>query len=173
MSLKLKELKPTSLMRVMVECPYCQGSLMNKRVLLGNKSSIKLIGKLTEDEKGVGEELYLSSYYGDYKIKTGFEIPEGAVVEFYCSKCLKSLCENTPCNLCQAPLVNVQLEGKGMMKYCLDAYKRRLPQELRENPIDGRLQFCSRRGCGNHFVNFANSEVNLKDFYDKYASFIE
>lgn len=125
-----------------VECPFCQKSLMDDEHHIKEHPSIEFLGTLPA-EAGGGEDLIrLSAYYGDYQVETSLVIPPGVVVEFRCPFCKSLLTSTRLCELCTAPMVAAAF------------------------PRGGRIQFCSRRGCKKHLIEFDDLEEELRAFYE-------
>jgi hypothetical protein len=106
-----------SLLLMEVTCPKCGAELTEGEY-------IPLDGRLAD---GTGHSVIkLSAYFGDYKLETDLNIPEGAIVSFSCPKCEESLTISSTCGACKAPLASLDLK-KG-----------------------GHVDFCTRRGCPGH-----------------------
>lgn len=123
-----------------VKCPHCRKSLMDDEVLLHENPSIKM-NIVTPDDRGV---IYLCSIYECYDHQTDVKIEKGTVVDFYCPKCNKELLVSEECGVCSAPMVNFVLQ------------------------VGGRVSFCSREGCPNHYVAFQDLSSELAKFYHEY-----
>lgn len=134
---------------VEVMCPYCQRSLMDSEHPLSGAPSITLLGKMPEDSGGGEGLIRLSSYYGDYTVDTALVIPPGTVVEFFCPYCRNALTSTRDCEDCKAPMVALQF------------------------PRGGRVQFCSRRSCKRHLIEFEDPESELREFYRQFSPFLE
>ncbi len=128
-----------------VNCPYCQKSLMNKHHRLKDIPSIELIGKLSPDAGSTEGIIRLSAFYGDYQIETGLVIPADTIVEFKCPFCHRELTSSRECESCRAPMVALEF------------------------PRGGKVQFCSRRGCKKHLIEFEDPEEELRAFYEQYS----
>ncbi len=98
-------------------CPNCNAELTE-----GHKVHLDAYIKDTNQEATI----YLSAMFGDYTIDCDVEIPPGAIVEFRCPVCERSVMLQIPCRLCGAPMASLNLV-KG-----------------------GSVEFCSRRGCKGH-----------------------
>ncbi|MBM3329577.1 MAG: hypothetical protein FJY67_08940 [Calditrichaeota bacterium] len=134
---------------VEVVCPYCSKSLMNGEHPIKEAPSIALWGRLPSSEGGAEGLIRLSAFYGDYQIETTLVIPADVVVEFICPFCRHLLASTRGCEACRAPMVALQF------------------------PRGGRVQFCSRRGCRKHLIEFDDTEEQLRAFYREYSPFIE
>ena len=69
------------------------------------------------DENQDGE-IYLSAIFGDYALETDLKLPAGAVVDFRCPICDRSLMLQMPCKLCGAPMASLNLKGGGVLEFC-------------------------------------------------------
>lgn len=127
---------------IQVECPHCQRDLIDKQHLIGGTGSISLNGELPDGTKGV---IQLSALYGDFTIDTALKIPNGTVVEFSCPYCRQSLKSGRKCESCDAQMAAMQL------------------------PQGGKVQFCAKRGCKGHLLEFVNPEEDLRSFYEQYS----
>lgn len=65
--------------------------------------------------------LYLDPVYGSHdNVEEGIEIPDGAVVEFFCPECGVSLASpDEKCQLCASPLFVFNLPKGGIVEGCL------------------------------------------------------
>ncbi|MCK4545269.1 hypothetical protein KAU43_06985 [candidate division WOR-3 bacterium] len=124
-----------------LKCPVCSKSLMDKEKIINGKPSVKL----NIDIQGKEGHIWLSSIYGDYKYETDIEIPDDAIVRFFCPVCGDELKAENKCDICSAPMIPLNLEE------------------------GGRVRFCSRKGCTNHVIEFKNPEIALKLLYDTYS----
>lgn len=134
---------------VEVACPFCQRSLMDSENPISGIPSITLLGKMPSEAGGAQGLIRLSAYYGDYTVDTALVISPGIVVEFYCPFCRHSLTSTRECDSCHAPMVALQL-SRG-----------------------GRVQFCSRRSCKKHLIEFEDLENDLREFYRQFSPFLE
>lgn len=72
------------------------------------------------DYSGKKGPLYLDPRYGSFENKYTFEIPDGAVVRFYCPRCGTDLSNpEETCALCSAPMFNLHLPRGGLLEGCL------------------------------------------------------
>lgn len=126
---------------LVVNCPICSKNLMDQKNQVDNEPSINLIIG-TEKEKGM---IWLSSVYGSYNYSSEVEIPNGEIASFHCPHCQTSLNSKVVCNVCEAPMVDFDLD------------------------MGGRVSICSRSGCKNHAVAFEDLTVALKKFYEEYG----
>jgi len=90
-------------------------------------------------------QMVFSSIYGSYDYETNVDIPDNAIVRFFCPVCGKELKSESKCDVCNAPMIPINLEE------------------------GGRVRFCSRKGCTNHVIEFKNPELALKLLYDNYS----
>jgi len=111
---------------IAVKCPACGASLMNEDHQIDGLPAVRLQAK-------VGPQIgfvYLSQIYGSYK-KHFVDVDEedGLIADFSCPNCdqafpVEGICE------CKAPMIGLQLQVGGMIK------------------------FCSRNGCRRHSLEF-------------------
>jgi len=123
-----------------VKCPYCRKSLMDEEHQLYGFPRIKL-NIVTPEERGV---IYLCSVYECFDHKADVEIEKGTVVDIYCPHCNKELLVKEECKHCGAPMADLVLKA------------------------GGRVSFCSRAGCPNHYVAFTDLSTELAQFYNEY-----
>lgn len=126
---------------VQVKCQLCNESLMDNEHLLNGKPSIKLNIQL-ENARGI---IRLCSIYNCYDHKSNIEIPDDKIAEFICPHCNQVLNSQENCDKCSAPMVPFNLD------------------------IGGKVAFCSRSGCKNHYVAFENPHDAVSRFYDEYG----
>lgn len=122
------------------KCPVCEALLMDKEHTVDNEPSIRLNIKSGEN-KGV---IYLSSVYGSYNYICDFTPARDLPAEFSCPICNSVLISDKKCNICNAPMIPLYLD------------------------IGGEVDFCSRAGCKNHFVEFNDLTNALNRFYEEY-----
>jgi predicted RNA-binding Zn-ribbon protein involved in translation (DUF1610 family) len=127
---------------VKVRCPHCNESLMDKTHLINNKESIYMNISFPSELKGA---IRLSSIYGDFNYTSDLLIPEDQVVDFFCPHCGENLKrQQLECDSCSAPIVSLNCT------------------------VGGRVSFCSRHGCKNHYVVFDNLDTAIRKFYSEY-----
>jgi len=131
----------TNTVSVSVDCPFCKKSLMDNKILLLEKPSIKLNIKIGDVRGGI----LLCSIYGSYEHVSDIDITDGAIAEFSCPHCNKILNTKEECDKCGAPIVGFLLD-KG-----------------------GKVAICSRKGCSKHYVAFEEIGIMLKKFYDEFG----
>ncbi len=124
-----------------LKCPVCGESLMDDDHLVDNKPSIHLNVEIA-DKKGV---IRLSSIYGSYNYSTKLEMPQGEVAKFSCPHCKSQIISDTECLSC----------GSFMVPFYLD--------------MGGKVNVCSKNGCKNHFVEFEDLSVAMKNLYQQYG----
>ncbi len=133
------------MLSVQVNCPYCQKSLMDDEHHIKDGPSIALLGQLPPEFGAKEGFIRLSAYYGDFKIDTTLVLPTGVVVEFHCPFCRHLLTSTRLCEICKSPMVALEF------------------------PRGGRVQFCSKRGCTKHLIEFEDPEEELRAFYREYS----
>lgn len=128
------------LLSLKVKCPLCGESLMDYTHCLNEKPSIKLKIEVSNNQ-GV---INLCSTYGCYDKIASIPLIENQIAGLYCPHCSKNLAGINICNLCEAPIVDFNLD-KG-----------------------GKVHICSRVGCTKHFVSFEDIYETLTNFYHEY-----
>lgn len=125
---------------VQVKCPHCGKSLMNSAKKLDAVPSIEV--NLTY--AGKHAPLYLSSFYGSYKVETELNMPVGKVAGFRCPHCKVDLKSTRKCDACSSQMIAFELKA------------------------GGQVQICSRRGCKKHVLEFQDPAGELQAFYKSY-----
>jgi NADH-quinone oxidoreductase subunit E len=110
---------------VSVSCPNCNRSLMNDEYLLDGYPMVRVTASFGRKHGW----MRLSSLYGDYRTRSEYEIPKGAVLHFFCPKCHAELRSGRLCPDCDAPTILLLVRG------------------------GGTIQLCSRRGCKQHLLD--------------------
>ncbi len=123
-----------------VKCPVCGVSLMDPEHTVDNSPGIKLNIRSYENRGNI----YLSSIYGSYNYICDFTPARDEQAEFSCPACKSVLISEKKCSICKAPMVPLYLD------------------------IGGVVEFCSRAGCKNHFVEFDDLAQALNKFYQDY-----
>ena len=133
------------MIEIEVKCPHCGKSLMDEDHKIDDAPSIGLVI--------VGREkmgwLRLSSLYGSYSIESEFPTVEKELYLFYCPHCNRSLAGPRVCRACEAPMVPLAFVAGGV------------------------VQFCSRRGCRKHLVEFEDLDTEMSAFYSHYSTFFK
>ena len=128
------------MIQVKVNCPYCKNSLMDSENLLDGSPSVHVVVQYGNKRGNV----YLSSVYGSYNIKSEIDLPINEIFIFFCHRCNSVLITTHLCEECHAPMVAFDfIEGS-------------------------RILICSRRGCKKHFIEFENLEKQITAFYSAY-----
>ena len=126
-----------NLVSLRVKCPVCGHSLMDETRQIDNCPSIKL--KVDVGEKsGV---MNLSSVWESYNYHCTIETPKNEILKLSCPHCNSNIQGKTDCQVCNAPLVRLDLE------------------------VGGNVCICSRMGCKSHFVKFVDFSFALKKLY--------
>lgn len=113
---------------VRVSCPRCNRSLMDADHFLDGYPMVRVTASFRRKHGWVR----LSSLYGDYRIESEYEIPQGAIVHFFCPSCHAELRSTRLCANCDAPMIILAVRS------------------------GGTVQFCSRRGCKAHQLDLAD-----------------
>jgi ssDNA-binding Zn-finger/Zn-ribbon topoisomerase 1 len=128
-------------MSLRLKCPHCGHSLMDKEQLIDNVPGIYLDIEC-HGKKG---QIWLSSIYGSYNYKATIDLPKGEISKLSCPHCHDHISSKTECASC----------GAYMVPFYLD--------------MGGKVNVCSRIGCKNHFVEFDDLSVALRQFYQEYG----
>ena len=125
---------------ISVKCPHCGKSLVSATKKLDKVPALEV--NLTY--AGKHAPLYLSSLYGSYMVEIALNVPSGKVAGFRCPHCKADLKILRKCEACGAQMVAFDLkEG-------------------------GQVQFCSKRGCKKHLLEFQNPDNEVQAFYKSY-----
>ena len=127
----------SNIISLLVKCPHCDKLLMDDNHLLHDKPSVK-INVVSEKERGV---IWLCSVYGCYDHESNIEINKGDVINFFCPHCNKSLMRDIKCQICEAPMIGLNIK------------------------TGGKVNVCSRSGCENHYVVFDDLAGAINKFY--------
>jgi hypothetical protein len=111
---------------------------MDEKRPVDNCPSIKLNIKIGEEDPGV---IHLSSVWESYNYISSIEIPKKEIIHLFCPQCNSEISGHTQCELCEAPMIPLDLE------------------------MGGHVCICSRMGCRNHFVKFVDLSFALKQLY--------
>lgn len=106
-------------------CPACNHSLMDSEELINNEDSIRLTIETADENVG---RVHLSSVYGNYNYVSKLRVPENEIVRFFCPSCDSHLTNGEKCEICDAPMVSLEVNG------------------------EKKVSFCSRNGCENHTI---------------------
>lgn len=102
-----------------VEHPTCPNghSLLCGTVKIHNLSSIKAKAIVNEIEGFI----YIDPIYGSFdNIIEGMKIPEGSIVELFCSECGISLTDSSErCQVCASPMFVFHLPNQSIVEGCL------------------------------------------------------
>ncbi|MBN1151324.1 hypothetical protein JXA84_08915 [candidate division WOR-3 bacterium] len=124
-----------------VKCPKCGKSLMDPEHMINGQPSV-LLDIVFEGKKSC---VWLSSVYGDYSHDIGIDMDLNKTADFFCPKCGANLAEDFNCSFCGALMCSLGLEQGGL------------------------VNFCTRRGCKNHSLEFKDLEHVAKMFEDKFG----
>lgn len=113
---------------VSVSCPSCNRSLMTREHLLDGHPMVRVTASFGRKHGW----MRLSSLYGDHRIESEYNIPEGAVVHFFCPRCHAELRSTRLCPHCDAPMIILLVRG------------------------GGTVQLCSRHGCQEHMLDLGD-----------------
>ncbi len=126
-----------------VKCPKCGKSLMDPEHKLDNMPGIRLKIK-HQQQSGL---IWLSSVYGSFEVKSEIPLMDGEIYEFSCPFCKLVFSNEVKCVACSAPMNHVLLES------------------------GGKINFCSRKGCNKHSVEFEDISIALKQFYENFDQY--
>lgn len=116
---------------VSVSCPRCNHSLMEPDHLIDGSPSIRVTMSFDRQHGW----LRLSALYGSPNLEAEYEIPDEAVVDFFCPHCHAELKGASTCSECDAPMVVMIVRAGGV------------------------VQICSRRGCRGHMLDLNGSSL--------------
>jgi hypothetical protein len=89
----------------------------------------------------------VDSFYGKFENVEDREIPDGAVVEFFCPHCRVSLeASGDRCGVCSAPMFVLHL------------------------PHGGVVEACQRKACFHHKLRLVSDEEELQRLFDRLAT---
>lgn len=123
-----------------VQCPSCKHSLMDSDKMIDGYSSVRVVIQYG-DKRGT---LFLSSVYDSHNNVSEIDVPLDEKVLFFCPLCNSDLLTTTRCDKCNAPMASFELSQ------------------------GGKLKICSRRGCKQHFIKFADLAKEISVLYDVY-----
>lgn len=125
------------------KCPKCGQSLLDHDNQLDNMPSIRLAIKGSQNSGFIR----LSSAYGSSTILSDITIAEGEVCVFSCPFCKEVLESEEHCSACKAPMVYLLIE------------------------MGGKVNFCSRKGCYKHSIEFEDISTALKQLYEHFDNY--
>jgi NADH-quinone oxidoreductase subunit E len=110
---------------VSVSCPNCNRSLLTHEHLLDGHPMVRVTASFGRKHGWIR----LSSLYGDHRVEREYEIPQGALIHFFCPQCHAELKSARICPNCDAPMIVLLISG------------------------GGTIRFCSRSGCKEHMLD--------------------
>ncbi len=127
-----------------VQCPKCNKSLMDGSLLIDKVPSIKLKAEV----KGKKGTIWLSSLYGSYKVHLDLPDIKNEIYKFYCPHCNEEIPTSKECSICSAPMKILKIQ------------------------MGGKVEFCSRRNCKKHSLEF-ETEEELQSFYETMQPYLK
>jgi NADH:ubiquinone oxidoreductase subunit E len=115
-----------------VSCSRCNHSLMESRHLIDGYPSIKVTISFGNKHGW----MLLSCLYGSYTRESEYEVPDNAIVNFFCPHCHANLNSAAQCPECRANMVPMIVKGGGI------------------------VQICSRNGCKGHMLDINGVNMN-------------
>jgi len=106
--------KMYSYVSLKTECPHCGKSLMEKKKLVDEIPSIKLIIK-SDKAEGV---INFSAFYGSHNYLTDIDIEKDKAYHFSCPHCKTEISSENTCDVCSAPLIPLNIKGGGVIRFC-------------------------------------------------------
>lgn len=97
------------MLRLEVCCPNCQAVLTE-----GQRVHLEAYVKELNREATV----YMSALFGNNSIESDIEIPKGAVGQFRCPVCERSVMLQIPCRVCGAPVASLNIVTGGAVEFC-------------------------------------------------------
>ncbi len=122
-----KVLAPEEIMSLHALCPHCNRNLMNSAIQLDGHPVVEVTVSFGRKHGW----LRMSSVWGDHRIQSEFEIPEDALVNFFCPMCHAELRSPRLCPRCDAPTIPLL------------------------NKLGGIIRICSRVGCHEHMLDLS------------------
>jgi len=101
-----------------IQHAYCTKGcdLMTDNVKIHDMKAIAVKIKY-QDKEGL---IYLDPEFGSYDHESEIEVPDGAIVQFYCPHCGVSLqAKDETCRTCSAPVFHLELPGEAGITGCL------------------------------------------------------
>jgi NADH:ubiquinone oxidoreductase subunit E len=97
-----------------VRCPRCRGTLMDDRILIDDRPSVRI--RASRDR--VHGSLWLSSLYGSHRFAAERDVPLDAVLRFSCPHCGAELLGAWSCPLCGDSMAEASVEGGAVLRFC-------------------------------------------------------
>lgn len=126
-----------------IRCTHCGENLMDATRKLDGRPSVRLT-IAHGDKQGL---VHVSALYGSPVVETDLDVPSGTVIELRCPHCGEGFDVTRRCGRCSAPMVNLGIQEAG------------------------EIVVCTRMGCKNHLIEFADISGSFRDFYDGYSPF--
>jgi len=124
-----------------LQCNDCGKPLVDEAHIIDGEPSI-MVDVEIDGRRGV---LRLSAIYGSYAAEIDIPAPDGGLATLSCPFCGVTFPTQFSCDVCGAPLISMHLVG------------------------GGRINFCSRKGCQRHFLEFNNDVRAMVMLHDLYA----
>jgi len=102
------------MIEVELSCPRCNRSLLTFDHRLDGRPMIHVTA-VSGRKHGW---FRLSSMYGDPRIESEHEIPEGEVLDFFCPRCHEQITSSRRCPACEAPMVRMLVRAGGVVRVC-------------------------------------------------------
>jgi len=129
---KIEVKKDKRVFPVLVSCPKCNRSLMDKENEMDGQPAVRLTVSFNKTHGW----LLLSSLYGSHTVEAESEIPNDTVLNFFCPFCHGELLGSAKCPKCDANMIPMTVKG------------------------GGTVQICSRKGCKEHLLVLNDADMN-------------
>ena len=128
---------------LVVKCPTCGKSLMDHNHKIDDADSIKLLITFGK-QRGT---IHLSSVYGSYLLDCDINLVNDEIGVFACPYCRAEITSKDLCKTCEAPMAEMVLD------------------------MGGEINFCTRKGCKKHSVEFEDLGMAMKKLYEDYDQY--
>jgi len=109
-----EHLDPDEILAVQALCPHCNRSLMSTDHTLDGHPMVQVTVSFGRKHGW----MLLSGIWGDHRVQSEYEIPDDALINFFCPKCHAELRSPKLCPRCDAPMIPLLNKKGGIMKIC-------------------------------------------------------
>ena len=108
------KIAPEEVLSLHALCPHCNGNLMKPDHQLDGHPMVEVTVSFGRKHGW----MRMSSVWGDHRIQSEYEIPEGTPVNFFCPKCNAELRSPRLCPKCDAPTIPLLNKQGGIITIC-------------------------------------------------------